>query len=89
MLRITKVDESQAHVTIRVEGKIVSRWVTELEREAERWLRSDGRVVLDLAGVKFVGSQGAQMLKRFATKNVKIINCSALIKGLLCGLDQQ
>ena len=88
MLRITKVDESQTHVTLRVEGKILSRWVTELEREAGRWLRSDRRVVLDFAGVQFVGSQGADMLKRVTTKNVQIINCSALIKGLLCGSDQ-
>ena len=83
MLRITKVDESRAHVTLRVEGKIVSRWATELEREAERWLRSDRRVVLDFAGVKFVGAQCAEMLRRFAGENVEIINCSALIKRLL------
>ncbi len=89
MLRITKVDEGQAHVTLQVEGTIATRWVSELEREIKRWLGSDRRVVLDFAGVKFVGSQGAEMLKRFATKNVEIINCSALIKGLLCGLDQQ
>ncbi len=89
MLRITKVDENQGHVTLRVEGKIVSRWVTELEHEAKRWLRSNRRVVLDFAGVRFVGSQGTDMLKRVTGENVEIINCSALIRGLLCGLDQQ
>ena len=89
MLRITTVDEGQPHVTLRVEGTIATRWVSELEREIKRWLGSDRRVVLDLTGVKFVGAQGADMLKRVSTENVEIINCSALIRGLLCGLDQQ
>ncbi len=89
MLRITKVDEGQAHVILQVEGTIATRWVSELEREIKRWLGSDRRVVLDFAGVKFVGALGADMLKRVSTENVEIINCSALIKGLLCGSDRQ
>ena len=89
MLRITKVDEGQAHVTLQVEGTIATRWVSELEREIKRWLGGDRRVVLDFAGVKFLGTPGADMLKRVSTDNVVIINCSSLIKGLLWGFDQQ
>ena len=70
-------------MTLRVEGQIVSKWVAELERETKRLLQSERRVVLDFAGVKFIGSQGAEMVKRITTDNVEIINCSALIKDLL------
>ncbi len=83
MLRITNVDESESRATLRVEGQIVSKWVAELERETKRLLQSERRVVLDFAGVKFSGSEDAEMVKRITTDNVEIINCSALIKGLL------
>ncbi len=83
MLRITNVNESESRATLRVEGQIVSNWVAELERETKRLLQSGRRVVLDFAGVKFIGSQGADMVKRIPTDNVEIINCSALIKGFL------
>ncbi len=83
MLRITNVNESESRATLRVEGQIVSKWVAELERETKRLLQSERRVVLDFAGVKFIGSQGAEMVKRITTDNVEIINCSALIKDLL------
>ena len=83
MLRITNKTESHALVTLLLEGRIEAGWVMELEREAERWLRRRPRLVLDFAGVKFVGTQGAEMLRRFADENVKIINCSALIESLL------
>ena len=83
MLRITNVNESESHVTMRVEGQIVSTWVAELERETKRMLRSKRRVVLDFAGVKFIGPKGAEVLKRIVTDEVEIVNCSALIKDLL------
>ncbi len=83
MLRITKIKETHELVTLVVEGRIEARWVLELEREAELWLRRGRRVVLDFAGIKFVGDQGAEMVSRLAGENVKIINCSALIKRLL------
>ena len=83
MLRITNVNESESRATLRVEGQIVSNWVAELERETKRLLQSGRRVVLDFAGVKFIGSGGAEMVKRITTDNVELINCSALIKDLL------
>ena len=83
MLRITKVSESQSHVTLRIEGQIVSHWVAELERETRRLLKDNRKVVLDFAGVSFVGPQGTEMLKRLSIEDVEIINCSALIRGLL------
>ena len=82
MLRITRVDESDSQVTLRVEGRIVSPWVAELERETLGLLQNQRRVVLDFSEVNFVDSQGAEMLKRITVENVEIIKCSGLIKGL-------
>ncbi len=83
MLRITKVAENQAQVTLQVEGQIVSLWVAELERETKRLLEGNRKVVLDFAEVSFIGPQGTEMLKRLSIEDVEIINCSDLIKDLL------
>ena len=83
MLRITKVAENQTQVTLRVEGRIVSHWVAELERETERLLKGNRKVVLDFAEVSFIGPRGTGMLKRLSLEHVEIINCSALITDLL------
>ncbi len=83
MLRITKVAENQAQVTLRVEGQIVSHWVAELERETKRLLKGNRKVVLDFAEVIFIGPEGTEMLKRLSIEDVEIINCSELIKELL------
>ncbi len=83
MLRITKVAENQAQVTLQVEGQIVSLWVAELERETKRLLKGNRKVVLDFAEVSFIGPQGTEMLKSLSIEDVEIINCSDLIKALL------
>ncbi len=83
MLRITKINENHEQVTLLVEGRIEARWVSGLKLETNRWLRSGCRVVLDFAGVKFVGVQAAAMLRKFEDDDMNIINCSALIERLL------
>ncbi len=83
MLRITKVAENQAQVILQVEGQIVSYWVAELERETNRLLKGNRKVVLDFAEVSFIGPQGTEMLKRLSIEDVEIINCSDVIKDLL------
>ena len=82
MLRITNVNESNSRATVRVEGQIISNWLAELERETTRLLQSGRRVVLDFAGVKFIDSQGAAVVKRITTDNAEIINCSAFDQRL-------
>ena len=72
-----------------MEGKIASHWVSELECETIGWLESGRQVVLDFSGVRSIGPQGAAMLKSLSTESVAIVNCPALIKGLLCGVDQE
>ena len=83
MLRITKVAESRTHVSLRVEGQIVSTWVLELERETKRLTKGKRKVVLDFADVSFIGPRGTEMLKRLSIGDVEMIHCSALMKGLL------
>ena len=79
MLRITIADESPRTVAFKVEGRIVSDWIEELERECDRFLERGKRVFLDFSAVTFADAKAVAMLKRLLTEDVKIINCPALI----------
>ncbi len=88
MLRITKVSDSAALASLRVEGQIVSHWIAELEHEIKRSLGGERRVILDFSQVNFVSLDGAKMLKNFDDEDVAIINCSGMIQALLGGADR-
>ncbi|MEE8075565.1 MAG: STAS domain-containing protein [Candidatus Binatia bacterium] len=77
VLRITKVAENQSLVTMKLEGKIASDWVSLLERECLSVLQKKRRAVLDLSDVTFVDRGGVEMLDRMTAKGIHVINCSA------------
>jgi anti-anti-sigma regulatory factor len=83
MLRITRITESSSLVTLKLEGRIVSDWVSLLQKEILCLLRHGRTVELDCSGVIFADEDGLVLLKQIAGKNLKIVNSSPLIKGLL------
>ena len=83
MLRITRVAESPSHVTLRLEGRIVSDWVSVVERECLTWLQEKRQVILDVSEVTFIDGSGLEMLRQIASPHLQIINASALIEELL------
>lgn len=89
MLRITEISEIADSVTLKVEGRIVSEWVTVLEQECLKWLRAKPEVLLDFSEVTFIDHNGVAMLKRIASANLRLINCPALIHEMLNGNNNQ
>ena len=87
MLRITRMSERPTFITLKVEGKVISEWVSILEREALDSLQGKEEVILDFSDVTFINQSGIEMLKRIAAENIRIINCSPLIFNLLNGGD--
>ncbi len=85
LLRITQIGESPSLATLKVEGRVVSDWVSVLEGESLKLLREKGIVVLDFSNVSFVDRQGVEALRRLRAGHVRIINCSPLIEDLLNG----
>ncbi len=83
MLRITKLAENPTTTTLKVEGRIVEEYVSVLEEEILRTVQKSQWVVLDFSEVKFVDDSGVRMLNKLTIENVKIINCSLLIRDLL------
>ena len=70
---------------LKVEGQLVAEWVGEMEAECSRWMASGRKVLLDLADVTLLDDRGVRMLKRIILDGVGLVNCSALINGLLNG----
>jgi anti-anti-sigma regulatory factor len=85
MLRITRMAESPAHVTLKLEGRIVSDWVSVVERECLTVLQEKRQVILDVSEVTFIDGRGLEMLQQIASPHLQIINASALIGELLGG----
>lgn len=89
VLRITEISESADSITLKVEGRIVSEWVTVLEQECLKWLRAKPEVLLDFSEVTFIERNGVAMLMRIASPRLRLINCPALIAELLNGNNNQ
>jgi anti-anti-sigma regulatory factor len=87
MLRIEKVGEDVATVTLRLEGRVVAQWVAALEDECQRVLQRSKRLILDVAGVTFIDRVGVAMLGKMLGKmnggRVQVVNCSPLLRALL------
>jgi len=83
VLRITRVVEGPSWTTLRVEGRIVTQWVSLLERECWLSLEDNRRVRLDLSSVTFIDSRGVALLRHLGTKEFEVINCPEFIKELL------
>ncbi|HVP28728.1 MAG TPA: STAS domain-containing protein [Myxococcota bacterium] len=83
MLRITRSDLDADLTTLELEGRLLARDVTELERSLAEALASDRRVVLDLCGVTYVDAASAEALVGLRRKGVALAGCSPFVRELL------
>jgi hypothetical protein len=80
MLKITVVESSSEAVRLRVEGKLMGRWVEELRRTCDLHALSDGiRLTLDLADVSFADAEGVELLKELRNRLVTLLSPSSLL----------
>ena len=84
MLKITETSEDEKMVTLRLDGKVIDAWVSDLEKLCLHYRNEKNRiVVLDFLGVTFIDSKGVKMLEDIKDERIKIINCSLFIEALL------
>lgn len=83
MLRITKVENNGAPVTLKLEGKVSDQWVALLEGECRMLLRHRKDVRLDFADVSYMDAQGVEVMKSLPRHQVRIINAPTFIQELL------
>ena len=80
MLKISQAGSLNHCVTLKLEGRIVGPWVTELRRVCELLLAEDRELKLDLADVSYVDGGGVAALTAFKSSGAKLTNCSPFVE---------
>jgi ABC-type transporter Mla MlaB component len=83
MLRITPEDGANRNITLRLEGRIVGPWVTELWKTCEKCLSEGLRLELDLAEVSFLEPAGVVLLSSLRSRGVLLTQCSTFVEAQL------
>jgi hypothetical protein len=80
MLRVTQANGDHAGITLKLEGKLVEPWVSEVrELLAEQSVHHR----LDLASVSYVDGAGAELLRELVDRGVEIVSSSLYVTELL------
>ncbi len=80
MLRISEISNSNKEVILKLEGKVVGLWVAELEKECAKYMnQTDSVLVLDLADVSYISSEGITLLNRNKNR-IKIVNAQPYLE---------
>lgn len=90
MLRIYVHD--QVPVTSFVlEGKLVGPWVKELEKhwESASAAGTARTMLVDLADVSFIDTEGRALLARMRQKGVRLLSTGVLINAIVAEIDAQ
>jgi RNA polymerase sigma-70 factor (ECF subfamily) len=86
MIKITRfVPEGSSTARLRVDGRIVGKTIDELEGACAAALATAEPLVLDLAGVAFVDSDGARAIQALIRDGVVVVGCSPLVDEILRG----
>lgn len=85
MFKITKTEEDERTINLRIDGKLVEDWQSEFERLYLR-IRKGRRIILDLSGVSFIDDSGIDFIEKIKDERIDIVNCSPFIESLLGNL---
>ncbi len=83
MLRITHTPGPDSISVLRLEGKLLGPWVTELVRLCNELPASPDCLRLDLSGVNFVDASGVAVLRDLIGRGATLAGCSGLVAELL------
>lgn len=83
MLRITQVSEDSDSVCLKVEGRVIGDWVSELDRTCGSCLVRKRQITLDISDVTYIDRRGVETLKAIVGERVRLTGTNLLVEGLL------
>ena len=90
MVRIFQATDADGSVVLRLEGRVRGPWVDELRRLSSQILQTPAnRLVLDLAEVSFVDTDGLELLRELSSRTVRLRNCSLFVTQQLKALEEK
>jgi anti-anti-sigma regulatory factor len=75
MLKISRVGTTNHAVILRLEGRVVGRWVAQLQKSSEEVLAEGRPLKLQLADVEFMDTQGVALLLNLRSRGVALLEC--------------
>jgi ABC-type transporter Mla MlaB component len=79
MLKISQIQPVNHAVTLRLEGRVVGPWVTELQKACGQVLKDGMSLRLHLAEVEFMDVQGVALLTDLRSRGVILSECSPFV----------
>ncbi len=86
MLKITNVTTTNQSCRLQLEGLLIGPWVKELKRSCEEARTNGAGLILDLAGVSFIDTDGLAFLRSLNARTVTLINPSHFVAEQLKGV---
>jgi hypothetical protein len=83
MLMITRSEGSDLTRTLKLEGKLLAPWISELESACRESHVGPERVYLDLCDLTFVDGAGARFLAEMIRDGATVIACSGFVAEML------
>lgn len=83
MLKITKIQESENDVLLKLEGKIADQWAALLDGECRSYTRLKKTVSLDCSNVDFVDGRGVEVLNNLPRKQVTLMSMPGFVTELM------
>ena len=89
-MRIVQTTDVDGSVVLRLEGKMRGQWVEELRQLTSEILQKPAsRLVLDLAEVTFIDTEGLWLLHELTSRQVRLSNCSLFVTHQLKAIEQK
>lgn len=85
MLRITRIAYSESVQTLKLEGKLLEAWVSEVRNACAPSPGWSGRTRLDLSAVTFADATGIELVRELLRQGVEIAACSGFVAELFPG----
>lgn len=79
MLKMTRSVTGETEVLL-LEGKLIEPWIEELSTEVDRSPRVSR---LNLSGLTFLDSRGAELLRGLERSGIEIVGASGFVRGVL------
>ena len=79
MLKITQAGKAGHNFTLKLEGRVVGPWVSELRLICESLLSNRRGLNLDLSDVSYADAEGVELLANLKSRGVMLANGSPFV----------
>ena len=83
MLKISEGKRAKQTITLRLEGRVVGPWVSELRQICEPLVSDGSKLTLDLREVVFADEDGVALLASLRSRGTKLLNATPFVEEQL------